>query len=66
MGKLFGKELEESIKKRRQIYVESMQRREQRVANCETDYDDCFMSERVESQAIDECDKQLEILKGDD
>lgn len=65
MGKLFGKELAESIKKRRQIYVESMQRREQRVANCETDYDDCFMSERVESQAIDECNKQLEILKGD-
>ena len=65
MTRLFGEELRKSIEAEKQRLIETMNRRDERIANGETDEDDCFMSIRVESQAIDRCNMELEILKGD-
>lgn len=63
--KIFGEELRKSIEAEKQRYIDTMNRRDERIANGEVDEDDCFMSIRVESQAIDRCNMELEILKGD-
>ena len=63
--KIFGEELRKSIEAEKQRYIDTMNRRDERIANGEEDEDDCFMSIRVESQAIDRCNMELEILKGD-
>lgn len=65
MAKVFGAELAKQIEQKRQIFVESMERRDKRIADGWTDEDDCFMSIRAEEHGIIECNKQLEILKGD-
>lgn len=65
MTRLFGEELRKSIEAEKQRRIETMNRRDECIANGETDEDDCFMSIRVESQAIDRCNMELEILKGD-
>lgn len=65
MTKLYGQELRESILRERQRLMEAMADREERIANCETDYEDCFVSIHVESDAIRECNMRLKILEGD-
>ena len=65
MAKLFGEELKQSILRSREITIAAMRDRAERIANCETDYDDCFMSSRGDQQAMSNYDMQLEILAGD-
>lgn len=65
MSKVFGAELAKQILQRKERLIESMNERDKRINDGWTDYDDCFMSIRTESQSIHECDMQLEILKGD-
>lgn len=63
--KLYGEELKKSIMETKQRMIDALDRRDERIRNWETDEDDCFMSIRVEQQAISECNKQLAILNGD-
>jgi len=63
--KLYGEELRKSILERKQRMLDALERREERIANCETDYDDCFISIHIEQDAVRECDMQLKILDGD-
>lgn len=65
MAQLYGAELAKEIELRKQLTLETMKRRDERIDRWETDEDDCFLSIRVEEQAITECDMRLEILKGD-
>lgn len=62
---LYGKELAESIRRSIQRIHETQERRNERIANWETDEDDCFMSIRVEEHALSEYYKQLRILETD-
>lgn len=63
--KLYGEELKASILAHRQHLIDAMDRRQERIDNCETDYDDCFISIHVESDGIRACNMQLKILEGD-
>lgn len=63
--KLYGAELAESIKESIRHTEEIQKRRDERIANWETDEDDCFMSIRVEDQALANYRTQLEILATD-
>lgn len=63
--KVYGEELRESILTQKKRLQDAMDRRQERIDNCETDYDDCFISIHVETDAIRACDMQLEILDGD-
>jgi hypothetical protein len=42
-----------------------MNRRQERIDNCETDYDDCFISIHIEQDGIRACNEQIKILDGD-
>lgn len=61
----YGEELRKSIEREIEHIHEVQKRRDERIARWETDEDDCFMSIRVEEQALSRCRKQLEILKTD-
>ena len=65
MAKVYGEELKKLILKQRETLQKAIDRRAERIANWETDEDDCFMSQRVEASAISECNMQLRILDGD-
>lgn len=46
--------------------IEAIQKdRNERIANCETDEDDCFMSARIDEQSLAKLKKQLAILETD-
>ena len=61
----YGNELRAQIEAEKQRVYDIIERREQRIANCEYDWDDCFVSAHLDDDKIRECDMQLEILKGD-
>ena len=61
----FGDELREQVEAKRQRVYDIIDRREERIANCEYDWDDCFVSSHIDADQIRECNMQLEILKGD-
>lgn len=65
MTKLYGAALGEQIRAERQRILDAMKRREIRIANGETDEDDCFLSMRSEEQNLRKCDMQLSILDTD-
>ena len=65
MTKLYGEELRKTIEAQKANLQAAIERRAQRIANWETDEEDCFVSQRVEEQGITECNMQLEILNGD-
>ena len=65
MPKVYGEELRKSILETKQRMIDAIDRRAERIRNWETDEDDCFMSQRVEEHAIQECNLQLSILDGD-
>lgn len=65
MAKVYGEQLRESILATKARMQEAIERRMRRIDNCETDMDDCFISQHVEQDAIRECNMQLEILDGD-
>lgn len=65
MKKLFGEALRESILDTKAHLLDVLENRQRRIDNCETDMDDCFVSERIEHNALSECDKQLKILDTD-
>ena len=61
----YGIELAESIRERIRDTEEIQERRDKRIADGWTDEDDCFMSIRVEEQALANYRMQLKILDGD-
>ena len=61
----YGKELAEIIKAEIKATEEVQKRRNERIANWETDEDDCFLSIRVEEQSLAKCRMQLAILETD-
>lgn len=61
----YGNELREQIEAKKQRVYDIIDRREERIANCEYDWDDCFVSSHIDADQIRECNMQLEILKGD-
>lgn len=63
--KLYGEALRASIIEHKQRMLDALARREERIANFETDYDDCFISIHVEQDAVRACEMQLKILDGD-
>ena len=65
MAKVYGEELRKQILETRRRMQEAINRRWERINNCETDMDDCFISQHVEEDAIRECNMQLKILDGD-
>ena len=62
MAKLYGEELRQSILKDIERLKESQRDRDRRVAKGMTDYDDCFVSMRAESNGIYEAEMKLDIL----
>lgn len=65
MAQIYGEELRKSVEATKKRMQDAIVRRMERIARWETDDDDCFMSQRVEEQAIAECNMQLSILDGD-
>lgn len=65
MAQLFGEELRKSIEQEKATLQAAIDRRSERIANWETDEDDCFISQRVEESGIRNCDMRLNILDGD-
>lgn len=65
MAQLFGEELRKSIEEEKAALQAAIDRRSERIANWETDEDDCFISQRVEESGIRNCDMRLNILDGD-
>ena len=65
MKKLYGTALKTSILNTKARLMAAIEDRQNRINNCETDMDDCFISERMERNGLVECDKQLEILSND-
>ena len=63
--KLYGEELRASILETKKIMQARIDDRINRINNCETDMDECFISQHIEEDAIRECNMQLEILDGD-
>ena len=61
----YGEELKAEVLKTKARMQEALDRRDERIANWETDEDDCFLSIRVEQNAISECNMQLKILDTD-
>lgn len=66
MKKLYGKELAEQIKNEVADIRKIQERREKRIADWETDEDDCFVSIRTEEQEIRACEMKLHILEETD
>ena len=65
MANLYGEELRQAILARKARLQEAIRERQERINNWETDEDDCFLSQRVETNGISECNMQLRILDGD-
>jgi hypothetical protein len=65
MAKLYGEELKASILETQKRIRERIADRQRRIDDCETDYDDCFISIHIDENALRECGMQLEILNGD-
>lgn len=65
MAKVYGDELKRAIINQKQRLSDAIDRRAERIANWETDEEDCFVSQRVEENGIRECEMQLAILDGD-
>lgn len=65
MARVFGEELRKSILAQKENLQRALDDRARRIANWETDEEDCFLSERVESRGITELNMQLDILNGD-
>lgn len=63
--KKFGEELKASIIETKKRMQAAIDRRWERIDNCEVEMDDCFISQHVEEDAIRECNMQLAILDGD-
>lgn len=61
----YGEELRAEILKRKAMYQNSIERREEHIDNCDFDMDDCFISQHVDQDGIRECDMQIQILDGD-
>ena len=65
MAKVFGEELRKQVEQRKQSASERINRRQEHIDNCDFDWDDCFVSDHLDSDTIYECNMQLEILSGD-
>ena len=61
MAKVYGEELKKAIIAERDNLQAAIDRRSERIKNWETDEDDCFLSQRVEENAIHECNMKLRI-----
>ena len=59
----FGEELIESLERENELMRAAMERRAERIANWETDEDDCFISERVESRTISVNNEKINLIR---
>ena len=59
----YGQELIESLEREIVTLQGAIDRRAERIANWETDEDDCFISERVESRAISLNRNKIALIK---
>ena len=60
---VYGAELIERLEKEIVTLQEAMNRRAERIANWETDEDDCFISERCESRGIKLAKDKIDLIK---
>lgn len=65
MEKLYGEKLEKNIRTKLQRTYDIINERQSRIDECQYDWDDCFLSDHIDRDTINECKMQLEILKGD-
>ena len=63
--KKYGEELRQEILATKKTLQDAIDRRWERINNCEVEMDDCFISQHVEEDGIRECDMQLHILDTD-
>lgn len=59
----YGQELKEQVLATKKRMQDAIDRRAERIANWQTDEDDCFISQHIEEDAIRECNLQLKILE---
>ena len=59
----FGTELIESLEREIARMNEALESRVERIANWQTDEDDCFISERVESRTISVNQRKIALIK---
>lgn len=60
---LFGAELIKKLEAEIEVLQGAVDRREERIANWETDEDDCFISQRCESRGIQVAKDKIELIK---
>ena len=60
---VYGTELIARLEKEIVTLQEAMNRRAERIANWETDEDDCFISERCESRGIQVAKDKIDLIK---
>ena len=59
----FGQELIEALEAEIETMKKALERREERIRNWETDEEDCFISERVESRTISVNRDKIALIK---
>ena len=59
---LYGNELIKSLENEMRLLEESLDERYNRIASGQTDMDDCFLSERVETRGIALCRDKIALL----
>ena len=59
---MYGAELIKKLEAEIELYRGALQRRAERIANWETDEDDCFISERCESRGIQVAQNKIALI----
>lgn len=59
----YGEELVKALEKEIEIMEAAMARRAERIANWETDEDDCFISQRVEERTVSVDKNKIALIK---
>lgn len=59
----YGQELIDSLERENERFRQSMRDRFQRVMDCEYDWDDCFISDKVEERGVSNNQKKIDLIK---
>lgn len=59
----YGAELIASLEDEMRILQDSLEERSKRIDRGDTDWDDCFVSERVESRGVSLCREKIALIK---
>ena len=60
---LYGQELIKQLEREIELSQEAIKNRIERINNCETDWDDCFISQRCEERGISVCRDKINLIK---